>query len=257
MPGWEFDARIEPDAVLQQGDLIAFPNASALHSFGLVVTADCDLRQRKHSRLVTLVPIVDIKTLLEHYLLLEICDRQREKLLSLVRNRFDFTGDVNSAAQCEDLRSRVEEKRSLEGWSTVCRAAEVLLGDVDTLTVADFKSIMAAIDVPTSNLKQRIENQIRDKGDVIILPALSAIGVQADIAWVRWIWQVPTREIAMRNSEALGSMGQRIARLMSPYRYRVTQVMGQVFTDIGTPNIARNFESDLKLLIDNTLSNKP
>lgn len=61
----------------------------------------------------------------------------------------------------------------------------------------------------------------------------------------------------MRNSEALGSMGQRIARLMSPYRYRVTQVMGQVFTDIGTPNIARNFESDLKLLIDNTLSNKP
>ena len=248
--GWEFDARIEPDALLRQGDLIAFPNAPPLHSLGLVVTADCDLRQRKHSRLVTLVPVVDLKTLLEHYLLLEGCDRYRDKLLSLVREQFDLETDPHSATVREDLRSKVGEKRSLVEWTSVCLAADVLLGDVDRLTVADFKSIMALIGVPTTSLKQRIDNQIRDKGDVVILPSLSAVGLQADIAWVRWIWQSPTRDIAIRNSEVVGSMGQRIARLMSPYRYRVTQVMGQVFTDIGTPDVSRSFDPELKVLIE-------
>ncbi|MGR6430272.1 hypothetical protein ACU5AY_05060 [Rhizobium sp. PAMB 3174] len=81
MTGWIFDDYIAPDARLRQGDFIRFDGEdSPLRKFGIVVTADCDLEQRKHARSLTLVPVVPSSTILEYYLFPEDCEKKRSMI---------------------------------------------------------------------------------------------------------------------------------------------------------------------------------
>jgi hypothetical protein len=55
---WILYESVNSGDVLRQGDLIKFARQDKPPSYGIVVTADCDLDNRKHSRLVTLVPLL-------------------------------------------------------------------------------------------------------------------------------------------------------------------------------------------------------
>ncbi len=134
---------------------------------------------------------------------------------------------------------------SLLGLHAACLASRVLMHEVDRLSVADFRTIIEGVGLELAKLDERLAQQINGKGDILVLPQLTLLGVTADVAWVRQVWQVPLKDIVFRTSELKPGMGQRIARLDSPYRYRLTQLMAQVFSDIGLPNSARNLKSEL------------
>ncbi|MNL80928.1 hypothetical protein D3C87_2078990 [compost metagenome] len=57
---------------------------------------------------------------------------------------------------------------------------------------------------------------------------------------------MPISEVAIRTSEIGDRSGERMARLDSPYRYRLTQLMAQVFSDIGLPNIPDMVDQSLE-----------
>jgi hypothetical protein len=244
--GWTLYEQVLPGDRLRQGDLAAFLSDDPLRQYGLVVTADCDLANRKHGRLITLVSVISLKTALEHYLLLEQLDRQRDKLIAYTRHHFELTGDLIDPIVSADLRSRVDRASHNSDFRLPCLAAKGILNDLDTISGPDFSELMTTIGISTQNLSARIANQIRDKGDLIVLPKPSFLRDSVELAWVRQIWQLPLRQIVLRNSEVSPASGMRIARLDSPFRYRATQVMGQVFSDIGTPDVARDFLPDLK-----------
>lgn len=76
--GWELDKEIKENAVLKQGDLIKIHDGDdPLRKAAIVVTADCDLINKKHARLITLVPAVSVKDILENYLLVETATARR------------------------------------------------------------------------------------------------------------------------------------------------------------------------------------
>jgi hypothetical protein len=120
--------------------------------------------------------------------------------------------------------------------------------DIDRLKPAEFVADMTEVGVKSGDLAQRVEQMIRSKGDLLVLPTLAVFGVRASIAWVRHVWQAPMRAIAFRTSEARTSGGQRVARLDSPYRYRLTQLMAQVFSDIGLPDHEVDLANQLQSL---------
>jgi hypothetical protein len=95
------------------------------------------------------------------------------------------------------------------------------------------------------------ETQLIKKGDVVVLPSAAELGVPGEIAWVRHIWQESIGQIAMKTSDVKHCRGERVARLDSPYRYRLTQVMAQVFSDIGLPDSSRAFKSDIEKVLAN------
>jgi hypothetical protein len=243
---WRLFERVEPGDRIHQGDLIRFEDAEPLRKYGIVVTADCDLEHRKHGQLITLVPLVSLRVVLEHYLLFEVLDRQRDKLTDLLGEELGFQGSLDDPIAVADLRIRLKE-RELGEQNLGGLSAQVLLNDLDQIEVADFRRLMKAIGVSTANLHDRVGNQVRSKGDLVLLPHPQFIREDhLDFAWVRPIWQVPVRNVTLKTSESGQGFGERIARLDSPYRYRVTQVMAHVFTDIGVPDVRRDFINELQ-----------
>lgn len=247
--GWSVEERVSLDSHLRQGDLIAFQSEDRLRRFGIVVTADCDLTHKKHARLVTLVPVVELIDIVECYLLPDLCERNREQFMVFVRKTFGSSINLALPEDVEAVRTQMQEMSSDPAANSACLAAKILLHDVERLGADDFRKVMEAAGLKPGNLDQRLDQQIRSRGDLLVLPSLSTLGVPADIAWVRHIWQVPLRDIVFRTSQVQPNNGQRVARLDSPYRYKLTQLMAQVFSDIGLPDIRREFAGELSKVL--------
>jgi hypothetical protein len=247
--GWTIEQRVSPDTQLRQGDLIAFQSDDKLRQFGLVVTADCDLTQRKHARLVTLVPVVELCDVVECYLLPELCERQRLQIAGFVGKAFGVSVTEALPEDLEDLRGRIERASADPRLAVACLAARVLMHDVERLSAGDYKKISHALGQKPGQLEKRLEQQVKAKGDLLVLPPLVSLKIAADIAWVRHVWQVPLKDIVFRTSQLGPNKGQRVARLDSPFRYRLTQLMAQVFADIGLPDVPREVEKEISEIL--------
>ncbi|UYO95368.1 hypothetical protein [Pollutimonas sp. M17] len=247
--GWILDEFIAPGASLKQGDLIKFENEeSLLKKVGIVVTADCDLENKKHAKLVTLVPVVPIQTLMEHYLLPEDCEKKKEQIADYAFRAFDI--DRNQELELKNtilIRLIDSPPANCEKLSII--AAQIAADQLDSIKIEEYKALMIKSGASIKKAKD-LEKQVTSRGDLLPLPDPSKLGVIGNIAWVRHIWQVPLATIALRTSEVGFKSGERIARLDSPYRYRLTQLMAQVFSDIGVPNIQHSIEQNIQAAYD-------
>ncbi len=248
--GWILDESVAPTAHLTQGDLIKFEDQTeSLRTVGIVVTADCDLENKKHARLVTLIPVVSVKTLMENYLLPEDCEKKRAQIENYVFKQFEIDRNQELDARKAILKEKMAS--SLFGPETAqIIAAKFATDQLDIISVKEYKSLMSAmtIDIKKSD---SLNQQINGRGDLLVLPNLQKLGVNGDVAWIRHIWQVPLGSIAIRTSEVSSRQGERIARLDSPFRYRLTQLMAQVFSDIGLPKIPSSIEKNIQDVYDN------
>lgn len=247
--GWVLDSYIAPCACLAQGDLIRFENESdPLKKTGIVVTADCDLEKKKHAKLVTLIPMVPVSVLMENYLLPEDCEKKRSQIESYAFKSFGIDSAQELEAKKALLREKLASTASGLNEQAVI-AAKFTIDQLEIVSIVDYKKLMGALGI---NLKKSndLNKQISSRGDLLILPSPSELGVEGSIAWVRHIWQVQLGSIAIRTSELKQRPGERIARLDSPYRYRLTQIMAQVFSDIGLPDISQCFEQSIQEAYD-------
>lgn len=234
--GWLLDDAVGPNAKLRQGDLIVFEGAeSNLRKAGIIVTADCDLEQRKHARLVTLVPIVDARTILEQYLLYEDCERKRDQIELYLFKAYSIDVRQDRATKLTILRAAYATS-DLNGDDSIKVAADFVFGTSDSIAVDGYVKLMRDIG-GGPKARSALRDQIRKRGDLLMLPSIRKLGVSGHIAWLRHIWQVGLDDIALRTSEVGARPGERLGRLDSPFRYRLTQLMAQVFSDIGLPDI--------------------
>ncbi|WP_426263223.1 hypothetical protein [Sphingomonas sp. PWP1-2] len=230
------DDAVGPDAKLRQGDLILFDKPeSPLRTAGIIVTADCDLEQKKHARLVTLVPVMEARTILERYLLLEDCERKRDLIEAYTFKAHSIDARQDRDTKLTILNSVARPVKSRDS-NTEGVATDFVLGVSELILVDSYVTLMQKINSGAKK-KDALRDQIRSRGDILVLPDAGKLGISGRIAWIRHIWQVPLGDIAIRTSEVSARPGERIARLDSPFRYRLTQLLAQVFSDIGLPNI--------------------
>ncbi len=250
VPGWILDEFVGPDAKLRQGDLIIFENCDdELQKTGVIVTADCDLEQKKHARLVTMVPVVTAQVVLERYLLLEDCEKKRELIEDYAFKQHDIDKNQEREIKISLLRRILDQSRDVD-QKTTSIAANFALDSLHKISVGSYKGLMDAINSGPRKA-DALRDQIRNRGDILILPDAQKLGIVGEIAWIRHIWQVPLGDIAIRTSEINSRPGERVARLDSPYRYRLTQLMAQVFSDIGLPNTPDRIEELMKEVYSN------
>ena len=234
--GWLLDDAVGPEAKLRQGDLIVFEGAeNPLQRVGIIVTADCDLERKKHARLVTLVPVLDTRTVLERYLLLEDCENKRDQIETYLFKAYSIDMQQDRAMKLTILQKTCVPS-NLDGKDSRKVAADFIFGVSDTIAVERYINLMKDIGGKPKG-KTALRDQIRKRGDLLVLPSIIKLRVDGNIAWLRHIWQVGVDDIALRTSEVGARSGERLGRLDSPFRYRLTQLMAQVFSDIGLPDI--------------------
>lgn len=239
--GWVLDSFIAPGARLHQGDLIRFEDSKdPLRKAGIVVTADCDLDKKKHANLVTLVPVVSVKVLMERYLLPEDCERKRDQIEAKVFKSSNIDIGLEIEVRKALLLKQVAAGEITPADGALALAARFVLDDMESMSVENYLKIMQ---FSGSGVKKSadISQQIKSRGDVFILPDPTEFKVD-EIAWVRHIWQESLSSIAVKTSEVVARPGERIARLDSPFRYRLTQLMAQVFSDIGLPEFSNSVD---------------
>ncbi|MFM5680212.1 hypothetical protein ACET8V_04780 [Aeromonas veronii] len=243
--GWILDEYIHPSASLKQGDLIKFSDEKdPLRKVGIVVTADCDLNNKKHANLVTLIPVVTVKDIMENYLLLEDCDKKKEQIenyaFKALRIEKQSDIEINQAL----LRSSIENMSDSNISESILTAVRILTDQVISISISEYINLMNTLGISTKKA-DALSSQIKTRGDLLILPSPENLGVINNIAWVRQIWQVPLTSIALRTSETSSRKGEKIARLESPFRYRLTQLMAQVFSDIGLPDVKDSVQQEI------------
>ena len=244
LSGWVLENVVLPNSSIRQGDLIRFQSVSdPLKKMGIVITADCDLERKKHARLLTLVPVISVIDVLENYLMPEYCENKRD---IIERYAFAVHG-IESDLDYDVKIAMLGEKQyccSDDPDSVKVIAYNFILNGISFISINSYKKLMSAIGGSPKGVRSFV-SQIRTRGDLLVLPEARCLGIESGVAWVRHIWQVPLSDVALRTSEISSRSGERVARLDSPYRYRLTQLMAQVFSDIGLPDVVDTIEQTL------------
>jgi hypothetical protein len=220
---------------LQQGDLIKFSPNSMPSYYGIVVTADCDLDKRKHSRLVTLVPLLSVDDIVCSCLAFDAIENHAEAIQQFCRRSLNIEDPPSSASFMGKLKSLL--RGGLVENETVQIAVKALAHEELKFSVSDLKLVLEASGVSWVKALDRFRKQIESRGDLLRLTNPPLTNDKVSIAWLRSIWQERISSIAIRTSEQEGRDGIRVAQLNSPFRYRLTQMLSQVFSDIGLPDI--------------------
>ena len=77
----------------------------------------------------------------------------------------------------------------------------------------------------------------------MVLPQLPGLAPELHVAFLRAMREVRDQDIATKTSEVEPNRAKRIGRLVPVLRYRLTQMLAQVFSDIGLPD---DYEEALK-----------
>lgn len=245
--GYECLEQLESDSTLSQGDVIVWEEPQDFQSkAAVVVTADCDLARGKHWGRITVVPLVQI----EHYLE----DVYLPKQLALTEERLVvvFTKAVQQAVNggteppskdaleslvsLEVLPSPLDASNQAKHAHTLLRHAR---GLTKSMTYAD--ALDQALCLCSPGVKALSHAKIgtflnSPPGDCMVMPQLPGLSPGLHVAFLRAMREVRDADIATKTSEVAPNRARRIGRLVPVLRYRLTQMLAQVFSDIGLPD---------------------
>lgn len=238
--------QLESDSSLSQGDVILWDQAQDFQSkAAVVVTADCDLAKGKHWGRITVVPLIPIKNYLEEIYLPKQLALQEGELAGL------FAKEVQQALQVDVLPSEdaLEPLVSLDdlpvpiNTSDRARLVHALLRQTRGLTksMSSAQALDEALRLRSPDVKALSASRIgtfldKPPGDCMLLPQLSGLDSGLHVAFLRAMREVRDRDIATKTSEVVPGRAKRIGRFVPVLRYRLTQMLAQVFSDIGLPD---------------------
>ncbi len=261
---------MDDDRPLRQGDvfLATSEHVDVWSRRGIIVTADCDIAHGKHRDIISFVPVIAATDYLHLFTLPSLLRKatkpvEDESLASMRRAQ----SDVNAGAKpisteaarewvarappaeiVEDLRVRDAREKEhltslLSSWGAACRAAnpgtfaEMMRGvvylrartvkntDIETI----YRKLWADLHTALGSLP----------GDAFFINDLDD-GHADDhgfVAYLRLVREIRPAEIAIRQADFADTQvrARRVSHLQSPYIYRITQQLADVFCAIGLP----------------------
>ena len=227
---------------VRQGDILLFDQKPEGEKYGIIVTGDCDIFQKKCRGIISYCTITTVKhyisteLLPEIYILKEI-NRLKEIVLRGVCKilKADSSPTFLSTLLNQDesyLSNLINDQALLNKiyiLKTIIKKTEFNLSDCSDI----FRTINNR-DIDDEN-RQKIKNKILSKlnslpGDKYYISELpNQNDTYGYIVHLRLINTISLDDIEKQNYL------YRIGHLESPYLYRLTQKLGAVFSDIGEP----------------------
>jgi hypothetical protein len=254
------------DQPLQQGDLFEWRAQSSdpYKKYGIIVTADCDLAQRKHFGVVSYVPILTLRDYWRLHVLPTRLDRilppvlgQLTKIMRVAQQKLTaYPTPLSEAVVEEWIRSELTERIAsvleINNANIRKRLEQLAEGYVEGLNskeTGDFHEQFDAIvslrvslgtneSKATDALREELTSNVESlPGDAFFLGALEDTDAKGFVAYLRFIRELDQSQVAIRFSDLQhpSVLARRTHRLRSPYMYRLTQQLGDVFSSIGLP----------------------
>jgi hypothetical protein len=250
------------------------PRNDPWQQFGVVVTANCDIAFQKHRGILSYVPLISIKDYLRLFFLPTalrrgvrstaaelgkalIADEVAEAIrMFQAENLPEFPepvsdhdalrwaltmspGEIADELKIEDLGARKRFEALLSEYQAVesALASEAYSEQWDALVRLRIRQ-GSEPGKAVQKLWSEIGARIRDlPGDCFFLGRLGTVAGEGWIAYLRLVREIQSDSVAVRQPDLkrASTVAMRVARLQSPYIYRLTQQLIGVFASIGLP----------------------
>lgn len=263
-----FFTHIEDTEEVRQGDIIRKlnPKTGEAEKLGIVITADCDIAQRKAGERYTWLEIVPMAAYIEG-------PWAQEQLRKLSEKR--------SKSICEQLNGQIRKlqpglaaltRESLVQWLSSKTAEEILaratgealatdgkqLRDLQgfalTVTVDETQSAFSRLKaawtlfgIEEKSQQESVRNAFKDGGgfqDYFVLPELPRETGVGFVVMLRSMWAIMASDLYLTEQDARihnrPDAFHRLGRLNDGIRFSVTQKLAFLFSRIGMP---KSFES--------------
>jgi hypothetical protein len=254
------------DRPIRQGDIIRFQDPyEPWERLGVIVTGDCDIARNKHAGRLTYVPLLTAHDYLSVFWLPRrldaIAGQLGERLVSAIRklqqsNLPQFSTPVTSerarqwtvergpagiadALRLGGGRDRDAFLKLAQAYVDVVNATDGSFG-VQSAAPGDAYCVLSRApdhDAAAQRIGNELENYLANlPGDALFLSRVASDHAAGYICYLRVLRDIADGDIAIRPRQALeGARACRVAHLRSPYLYRLTQQLAEVFTAIGLP----------------------
>jgi hypothetical protein len=262
----ECDPIDDPLTQLAQGDVFEWLESpeDPWHRHGIIVTADCDIVHRKHAGVLSYIPLLSVRDYVAAFYL----PKQIAKILSRIdegivkevhrlqaKNLPTYPSPVaanvaiawveqaSSTAIADDLKATGSDRDRLVA---VCEARAALVACSSSADI----NVHGKIAEIQSKLWKEIKSHLKDlPGDALFIRAITDRHSTGFVACLRFIRELSQSDIAIKAASLDGARARRIGRLRAPYVYRLTQMLGSVFSSIGLPDAYESARHELVELL--------
>lgn len=221
-------------ADLRQGDVIKYSRVDGSSVYGVVVTADCDLAQKKFGNQVTFLPLVSVDEFIEEIWFDQIRKREEDKLIESIRridinlraedilemlSRSDVDGVLRrftktySSAPPKDV---VEKYAHLVSDNSVCRRLILHFGSGEKAQKAIRNAILGG------------------RAEFFFLPEQTKLPGMGSMVLLRYVSSFPGELVSPSYDQilALGRV-EMLYRLPPNLKYAIAQSFAYLFSRIG------------------------
>jgi hypothetical protein len=251
-----------PDSPIEQGDILISrtPKTGQIKGLLLIITADCDIAQRKFGTHLACLRIVSLRDYFRIFWgakkLRKIVDKEVENARALInkwnRKRKPDANLLSAEAVkswicasqpesiCTDLEVPSADQFKVKENLAIYRAALLALegpmaDDFDRfITIRSLISKQSIDECMPSVLKEAQSETLPD--DVFVLPELPQLDHGPTIVLLRELTPIAISAVCFRSSEAVSSeKWLRIGRLEPTFKYAISQAFGSLYSRIGLP----------------------
>jgi hypothetical protein len=257
----------DDDLPLRQGDIFTWVDRGRerpWRTFGIVITADCDLQQEKTNGQLSYLPILTFEDYIWtfwrvekfspvfHRLQKKAVDRLNSVLTRLKTDQKAISEEAGlawiSRTESEALAKEIGLKdvgqtkdfcAIIENYKLVERLLGTSEPDMNLLNSCHAISRGAAPSSDYSGLSRDVQSKISSlPGDVFFISGVEGYESFGLFVMLRHITQCKVDDVAIRPEDLRwgNASARRIARVNAPYKFALAQNMARVFLDIGLPS---------------------
>lgn len=254
------------DAPLRQGDVFEWiprPVDDSFRQYGLIVTADCDLAHEKHQGIISYVPVFSLRDYIRLFDLPKKVDIQLEKagealaggVRKMQKNLPGFEVPMSASTVLEWVERKkpedvlaalgIQDSPKSERVANLIRVYDALLqsreeGSFDDQLEALVLRQAHVSDGDLGKARQQVMSRVVDSvaklpGDAFFVGCITDDEPLGHVAYLRMVREINHDEVAIRVTGLDGARAKRVSRMQSPFLYRLTQQLGDVFASIGLP----------------------
>jgi hypothetical protein len=254
---------ILPDLPIRQGDLLAIVNrkSRAIDRMAVVITADCDLAQKKFGSQVACLLMQFHDDYVRDSWSEALLVNARRKAIDAANDKLRACLKIISGPDADISSEAVEEWMMREHWTKIAEALRIAGEDVKSfgrsiepcqkalrsLTQSKAETAFDRLRTFNANLSGKSLKESSDAilkkahdekmpSDIFLLPGFPGDVDRPALIFLRSIVGIPPELIATRPS-AVSSDSHfiRVGRLRSTFKYALSQSFGSLYSKIGFP----------------------
>ena len=224
----------EPSDEIRQGTIIKFDTEKEDEKIGIIVTGDCDIAQNKHGKYLSYCNIISLDSYILNYFIQKKCQKKIAEKLKCLKSQIQDSlhRELSDSAFRELLQYDKETLRKIISKNSLineiidlqpfCRKTEFSINDY--ITICNQK-------------KKEFENEVKNfPGDKFFIATIPDPECETEgfVVNLRRIREIKREDISVRYFGSTPSCFV-LGKLNSPYKEKLAQALGCMFSDLGLP----------------------